>query len=247
MGNSRDDDVAAHGKIGCSHPDGALPGLVHRADLVRRGDDLGLGRIVGAREDLHEIRRGRIGMIDELDAGRRDLARVVRRDVGRHADRDAGDAVEEYVREHRRQELRLVMRSVKVRHPVDRPHAELRKEHFGEGGERRLGVAHRGEGLRIVPGAPVALPLHEGIAAGEVLRHEDHRLIAGGVAVRMVVADYRAHGLRRLLGLGVRAHAELVHRVQDAALHGLEPVSDAGERAVLDDRHRIVEVGLLGE
>ena len=41
--------------------------------------------------------------------------------------------------------------------------------------------------------------------------------------------------------------AELAHRVDDAALHGLQPVGERGQRAIEDHVHRIVEVRLLGE
>ena len=41
-----------------------------------------------------------------------------------------------------------------------------------------------------------------------------------------------------------QAHAR--HRVEDAALHRLLAVGDVGERAALDDRERVFEVGALG-
>ena len=40
---------------------------------------------------------------------------------------------------------------------------------------------------------------------------------------------------------------ELAHRVDDAALHGLQAVAEVRQRAVEDDVHRVVEVRLLGE
>ena len=54
-----------------------------------------------------------------------DLAQVVRRDVGGHADRDAGGAVQQHVRQARRQQRGLLQRAVEVRRPVDRALAEL--------------------------------------------------------------------------------------------------------------------------
>ena len=48
-------------------------------------------------------------MVDQRDDGVDDLAQVVRRDVGRHADRDAGGAVDQQVREARRQDGRLLL------------------------------------------------------------------------------------------------------------------------------------------
>ena len=36
-----------------------------------------------------------------------------------------------------------------------------------------------------------------------------------------------------------------MHRVEDAAVHGLEPVAHVGQRAADDDGHRVVEVRRL--
>ena len=60
------------------------------------------------------------GSSSRCDAGGGHLAQVVRRDVGGHADRDARGAVEQHVRQPRRQQRRLLQRAVEVRHPVDR-------------------------------------------------------------------------------------------------------------------------------
>ena len=51
----------------------------------------------------------------------------------------------------------------------------------------------------------------------------------------------------RLLVLLAGREAELAHRVDDAALHGLEPVGQRRQRAIEDHVHRIVEVRLLRE
>ena len=47
-------------------------------------------------------------------------------------------------------------------------------------------------------------------------------------------------------GLARRGEAELAHRVDDAALHRLEPVADERQRAVEHHVHRVVEVRALG-
>ena len=46
--------------------------------------------------------------------------------------------------------------------------------------------------------------------------------------------------------LYARFHArpELVHRVEDAAVDGLEAVADVGQRAPDDDGHGVVQIGL---
>ena len=64
--------------------------------------------------------------------------------------------------------------------------------------------------------------------------------------MRMEFADDVADRARRLLGLRRRRQAQFAHRVDDAALHRLQPVADLRQRAIENDVHRIVEVGLLG-
>ena len=84
----------------------------------------------------------------------------------------------------------------------------------------------------------------ERVAHVEILRHFYHRVINGSIAVRMVLPHHIAddRGGFAELCTGVKAH--LVHRVENAAMHGLQPVADIRERAGGDDRHRVIEVGL---
>ena len=179
------------------------------------------------------VRVMRVGLIQQVDAGLRDLAQVVRRDVGGHAHRDALRAVEQHVRQARRQERGLLQRAVEVGLPVDRAIRELRQQHFGVTRELGLRVTHGREGLRIVGRTPVALPVDDRIAIAEVLRHQHHGFVAGRVAVRMELADHVADGARGLLVLLAGREAELAHRVDDAALHGLEAV---GQTSAARDR-----------
>jgi len=63
--------------------------------------------------------------------------------------------------------------------------------------------------------------------------------------VRVILAEHVAHHRRALLIGAAGDEPELVHGVQDAAMHGLESVSDIGQRALHDDAHRIIEERLL--
>ena len=94
-----------------------------------------------------------------MDAGVRHLAQIVRRDVGGHADRDAGAAVQEHHRQARRQHHRLIEHAVEVGREVDRALLDLAEQQFGMGGQPRFRIAHRGVGLRVVRRAPVALAI----------------------------------------------------------------------------------------
>src|SRR6185312_13808195 len=79
-----------------AHDDRAAAGLVGEVDALASEDEA-RGREVRPRDELHELVDGRSGVVDERDRAVDDLADVVRRDVGRHADGDAGGAVDEEV------------------------------------------------------------------------------------------------------------------------------------------------------
>ena len=246
VGQRGDDQVAAVLHVHGAGADAAQAGLVHLQQVGGRGDDLRRGRVVGAAHVLAQVARGRVRVVEQAQAGADDLVEVVRRHVGGHAHGNAGGAVEQQVRQPRRHPGRLFQRAVEVRRPVDRALAEFAQQHFGDRGQLGLGVAHRRERLRVVGGTEVALALDQRIAVRERLRHQHHRLVAGAVAVRVVLADDVADGARGLLRLGAGVEAEFAHRIDDAALHRLEAVAEEGQGAVEDHVHRVIEVGALG-
>ena len=132
----------------------AVAGVVDVEQLRARRDDLAAGRQIRTLHVLHERARLRVGLIEQMDAGLRDFAQVVRRNVGGHADGDALRAVEQHVRQSRRQERGLLQRAVEVRLPVDGAVRELGQQHLGVTRELGLRVTHRREGLRIVRSSP---------------------------------------------------------------------------------------------
>jgi hypothetical protein len=58
-----------------------------------------------AGDELHDRLEGRVGMIQEVDDPVADLAQIVGRDVGGHADGDARAPIDQEVGEFRRQDL----------------------------------------------------------------------------------------------------------------------------------------------
>ena len=194
----------------------------------------------GPGQVLHQALDRDVGVVEHRDGRVDDLADVVRRDVRGHADRDAGAAVDEEVREARRQHRRLGLGLVVVRREVDRLAVDVGQELPGDLRHARLGVAHGGRGVA-VDRAEVALPVDQHVAHAERLGHAHHRVVDGRIPVGVVfphdVADDAG-------GLSVRAVplvAALVHRVQDAPVHGLQAVPDVRQGAGHDDAHRVVE------
>ncbi len=222
-----------------AHP--AAAGLVGVADAGAAEDDPAGGE-VGALDVAHQALDLDLGIVDVGDRGVDHLAQVVRRDVGGHADRDARGAVDEQVGEARGQHQRFALGAVVVGHEVDGVHVEVAQHLGGDAGQAGLGVAHRGGGV-VVDRAEVALAVDELVAHRELLRHAHERVVDGGVAVRVVLAHHLADDQRALRVGAVGAEPKLVHRVQHAAVHGLQAVAHVGQRAPDDHRHRVVEVG----
>ena len=182
-----------------------------------------------------------VGIVDVGDRRGDDLAQVVRRDVRRHADGDPGAAVDEQVREARRQHDRLAARSVVGRDEVDRVLVDV-AQHLGRRGvQARLGVAHR-RGGPAVDVAEVAVAVDQLVTHREVLREPHERVVDRAVAVRVVLAHHVADDLRALDVLAVGRRPHLVHHVQHAAVDRLQAVTYVRQRAPDDDGHGVVEV-----
>ncbi len=71
-----------------AHLDGAATGSVGVQDALA-AEDLRARREVRTLDELHELVGRRLGVVQHVNGGVDHLAHVVRRDVGRHADRDA--------------------------------------------------------------------------------------------------------------------------------------------------------------
>ena len=127
---------------------------------------------VGALDVLHQPGQVDLGVVDVGGDAADDLAQVVRRDVRRHPDRDPRGAVDQQVREARRQDHRLLRRLVVVGAEVDRVRVDVPQQLRRQPPEARLGVAHRGSRV-VVDRAEVALAVDQRVAQGEVLRHAD--------------------------------------------------------------------------
>jgi hypothetical protein len=123
---------------------------------------------------------------------------------------------------------RFGARAVVVGAPRHRALPQLAEQLERDRAEARFGVAH-GRGGVAVERAEVAVAFDEGGAHDPVLRHAHHRVVDRDVAVRVVLAHHVADDRGALAELGVGPEAQIVvHRVQDAALHGLEAVAHVG-------------------
>ena len=215
------------GRDAAAHEDRAAALVIGGAD-AGAAEDEAAGREVGPGDDLDQLVDGDGRIVEIGDAGVDHLAEIVRRDVGRHADGDAAGAVDQQIGKLRRQHDRLALAAVIVRLEIDRVLLEVVEQRHGRAREPDLGVA-LGRRRIAVDRAEIALPVDQRQAHGEFLRQAHQRVVDRLIAVRVVLTHRVAGDARRFVVGAVRRVVVLVHRKQDAAMHGLQPVAHVGQ------------------
>ena len=247
VGNFGDDDIFAilggffDGGFG-AHDEAAASGLVGGFDAFAAGD-VGAGREIRAGHDLHHFLERSVWLFDQENGGFHNLAKVVRRNVGGHADGDAAGAVHEEIGNARRENNRLFTGLIEVGDEIDRFFFKIRENVFGDLGEARFGVPH-GRRWIAVDGTEIPLAIDERVTHVEVLRQANKRGVDDCFTVRVIIAGSVAADLGALAVAAIGGEAQIVHGDEDAALDGLEAVANVGKRARDDDAHRVVEIRL---
>jgi len=244
VGDLGDDDAFASAfalfdRHASAHADLAPAGFKILADAGAALDETARGE-VGALDVGHETVDGDVGVVnlgaDAIDA----LHEVVGGDIRGHADRDAGAAIDEEVREGGREDGWFGAGFVVVRDEIDGALVHVGHERGAEVLEAGLGVTHGGRRVAF-DRSEVALAVHELFAHRPGLGHVNEGGVDRLVAVGVVVAHCFTDDLRALEMLAVRLDAEFVHGEKDAALRGFETVAGIRQGAGDDDRHRVVE------
>ena len=176
-----------------------------------------------------------------MDRGVDHFAQVVRRNVRRHADGDALRAVDQQVREPRRQHRGLLELEGVVRFEVDGVLVDAGQHFVGQQRQTTLGVS--GGGRRKVGRAEVAVEVDQRLAQREGLRHAHERVVDRRVAVRVELTHDFTRDSGALHAGTVRPRTHVVHAVEDPAVDRLEAVARVGQGPRHDDRHRVVEEG----
>ena len=202
--------------------------------------DRATGREIRPFHVLHQAVERDVGIVDLRADAVDHFAEIVRRHIGRHADGDAGAAIDEQIRESGRENRRLGAGLVVVRDEIDRVLVHVGHERGAEMRHARLGVTHGGRRIAF-DRAEIALAIDQRLAHRPRLRHVDEGRVNHRLAVRVIVTARVAANLRALPMLPVGEERQVVHRVEDAALRRLQSVARIRQRARDDDRHRVIE------
>ena len=183
-------------------------------------------------------------IVDIGQAGIDHFAQIMGRDVGGHAHGDAGRTIDQHIGKARRQHHRLSFAAIVIVLELDRVLVDVFGQRMRDLGAARFGVTH-GRGRIAVHRAEIALPVDQGHAHGEILRHAHQGVIDRLVAMGMILAHHVAHDQGRFaIGL-VPVAAILVHRIENAAMHGLQTVARIRQRAAHDHAHGVIEIGFF--
>ena len=167
------------------------------------------------------------------------LDQVVRRDVGGHADGDAGGAVDHQVGDRGRQHGRLDLAAVVVGPEVDGVLVDGRgHRHRRRGHPAPRCSAWRRAGRRASRSCRAR---RRWAAASRRLGHPHQGVVDRAVAVGVEAAHDLADDAGGLHVPAVGPQVHVVHRVEDPALHRLEAVAGVGQRAGVDDRVGVLE------
>ena len=173
------------------------------------------------------------------------LAEIMRRDVGRHADRDAARAIDQKIGEARRQDDGLVFLVVVVGLEIDR--VACRGPRAAPSRSARAAIRCSACAAGGSPSTEPKLPCPSisGTRIEKVLRHAHQRVVDRQLAVRMIFTHHIADGARRFVVGPVGREIVFVHRIEDAPMHRLQPVAHVGQGAAHDHAHRVIEIAAL--
>ena len=146
------------------------------------------GGKIRALDEFEQAAVLHVGIFDQRHQRAAQFAQIVRRDGGRHADRDAGRAIGQKIGKGGGKHHRLFVFAVIGGAEIDRVFVQPFQQRLGRFGEAAFGVAHGG-GVIAIDIAEIALAFDQRIAQGEILGQAHQRFIDRQVAMGMIFAD----------------------------------------------------------
>ncbi len=223
-----------------AHHEASAAGAVGFENSRTAVDDAGCGEI-GALNEFQNLGELGAGIVDQRDGGVDDFGEVMRRNFCRHADGDSVGAVDQKIRNARRKNVRLDFAAVVVGMKVDCLFVEVFEQRSGNLRELGFGVTI-GRGRISIDGAKVSLTEDERVAHRPVLGETNEGVIDSEISVRVVLAHDFADDAGAFASGPVGLQPHLRHRVENAAVDGLQSVAHVGQRAADDHRHGIIEI-----
>ncbi len=169
---------------------------------------------------LHQLVQRDVGIIDLRANATDDFRKIVRRNVGGHADGDAGPAVNEQVRKRSWENCGLGARLVIIRDEIDGVLLHVGHERSAEMRHARFGVTHRCRWIAF-DRAEIPLAIDQPFAHRPRLRHVHERRVNHRFSVRVIISAGVAANLCALAVLPPWEKRQIVHRVKNSSLRWL--------------------------
>ena len=145
--------------------------------------------------DLHDLRVRRLWVVNQQSRRIDNLGGIMRRNAGRHPDRDPARAVRQQVRKQPRHDLGLFVFAVICRAEIGAILIKPVHQLDGGLGQPSFGIPVRRRVIA-VDIAKIPLPVDQRITQGKSLREADHCIINRLVAMRVIFADDIADNTR---------------------------------------------------
>src|SRR6267154_784940 len=167
-----------------AHHETAAPSFVGGFDAFAPSN-VRASREIRAGNKFHDFFKRGVGPFDQQNGGIHDFAKIVRRNVGGHADGNAAGAIDQKIRDARWKNEGLFARLIEIGNEVDGLFFKIGKNVFADFRQARFGVPH-GRRRIAVNRAEISLAVDQRIAHVEVLREADERGINNRFTVRMI-------------------------------------------------------------
>ena len=206
------------------------------------------GREIGALNARHQRAQqlliGGVRILQEPLHALGNLTQVMRRNIGRHTHSNTRRTVDQQVRDARGQNGRLQGLAVVVGLEINGVFVDVTHHLKGNGSHLGLGVSRRC-GTVVTGGAEVTLTQSQRVTHNPALNQTHQSVVDSAIAVGVELTHHVADHAGALIEGSVRAVAAVVHRVDHAAVHGLEAVTHIRQGAANNNRHCVVQVGTL--
>ncbi len=188
----------------------------------------------------HKLIDGDLGVIQQQLQGVDGLPQIVGRNIGGHPHGNSRGTVDQQVGKAGGEHHRLHQALVKIGAEIDGVFMQIGQKLHGDGRHPGFGVAHRRRRIP-VQGAKVPVPVHQGVADGEILGHAHQGIIQSRLPVGVILAQNLADDAGGFAVGLIRRTAHFQHGIENAPVHRLQTVPHIGQGPAHNYAHGIVQ------
>ena len=183
-------------------------------------------------------------VINDFYNGVNHLTKIMRRNIGSHADRNTAGTVHQQIGKTAGKNHGFLLRLIEVGHEVHSILVDISKHFHGDFGQSGLRITHGRRAVAVL-GTEVSVSVNKRIASGPFLCHIDQGSVNGAVSMGMIFT----HGITDDTGTFsvrlIRTVVQLDHGVKHTPLHRLQTIPHIRKRSGCDNAHGVVDIGIF--